>query len=312
MNSELTEEAVWSNGEIRLFRDASLSLHDTGLVHGDCVTEMLRTFRHQPFRVGEHLKRFRHSVDAALLGCSYSDRKLAAALDEVVAKNSSLIDREADLGVILFATGGANVTYTGKRPDLVTETVCIHTFPLHFELWRESLRSGQHLVVAPTQSIPPECLDPTIKTRSRIHWRIADRMVKRDHPGATAVLADAEGNLTETSSANLFVFKDGEVLTPPSDRVLNGISRQVVIELATAAGYAVKEDLIPIELALEADEIWTSSTPYCMLPVTRFNKTMISGGEPGPVFQQILNAWSELVRVDIRDQILRGKSSDSL
>ena len=133
---------------------------------------------------------------------------------------------------------------------------------------------------------PPECLDPTIKSRSRMHWRIADHQVISLDPGARAVLADFDGNLTETSSGNLFVLKDGDILTPPADRVLNGISRQVVMELATAAGYTVKEQLVPIELALEADEIWTTSTPYCMLPVSRFNESKISGGKPGPVFQQ--------------------------
>jgi branched-subunit amino acid aminotransferase/4-amino-4-deoxychorismate lyase len=155
-------------------------------------------------------------------------------------------------------------------------------------------------------------MDPTIKTRSRMHWRIGDRLVKREHPGASAVFADAAGNLTETSSANLFVLKEGEVLTPPSGRVLNGISRQVVTELAQAAGYNVKEHMISLELALKANEIWMSSTPYCMLPVTRFNETTISGGQPGPVFQQILDAWSDLVGVDIREQIMKNDSVSGL
>lgn len=306
MNSELDGGIVWRDGQVRLVSEARLSLGDTGLVHGDCVTEMLRTFRHEPFRVPEHLQRFRHSIAAALLHCSFSDEELTSAIEEVVEQNAAALTEHQDLGVILFTTGGANVTYTGRRSDKAGQTVCIHTFPLHFELWRDTLRTGQHLVVAPLQAIPPECMNPTIKTRSRMHWRIGDRLVKRDHPGATAVFADADGNLTEISSANLFVLKDGELLTPPSDRVLNGISRQVVMELAASAGYTVKEQLIPIELALEADEIWTTSTPYCMLPVTGFNDTVISGGEPGPVFQQILNAWSELVGMDIRAQLLAG------
>lgn len=308
MDSNQTGEVFWGNGEVRPFSESRISIFNTGVVHGDAVCEMLRTFRHQPFRVKEHLDRFRHSVDSALLQCSYSDSELSAAVNEVVKRNvkrnTENSSKKVDVGVILFVTGGTNLTYAGKVPETESETVCLHPFPLHFELWRDSLRSGQHLVLARQTAIPPECMDPTIKTRSRMHWRIADRMVKRDHPDAIAVFADEDSCLTETSSANLFVVKNGEVLTPPSDRVLNGISRQVVMELATAAGYTIKEQMIPIEQALTADEIWTSSTPYCMLPVTRFNNTKISGGEPGPVFQQIMNAWSELVEVDIRAQIL--------
>lgn len=304
MNSNQTGEVFWKNGELRPFSESRISIFNTGVVHGDAVCEMLRTFRHQPFRVKKHLERLRHSVDSALLQCSYSDGELSAAVNEVVKRNTDNSSGNVDVGVILFVTGGTNLTYAGRVPEIAKETVYVHTFPLHFELWRNSLRSGQHLVVAPQTAIPPECMDPTIKSRSRMYWRIADRMVKRDHPGATAAFADAAGNLTETSSANLFLLKDGEVLTPPSDRVLNGISRQVVMELATAAGYRVKEQMIPIEQALCAEEIWTTSTPYCMLPVTQFNNKKISRAKPGPVFQQILNAWSELVGLDIRAQIL--------
>lgn len=305
MNSESQREVVWWNGTTRLSSESRLSLADTGFVHGDCVTEMLRTFGHEPFRVQEHLARFRHSVEAALLKCYFGDDELAAAIAKVVENNINRLSDRADLGVILFVTGGVNVTYAGRGVEAPQEHVCVHTFPLHFELWRESLRAGQHLVVSPLQTIPPECMNPTIKSRSRMHWRIGERLVKRDRPGATAVFADAAGNLTETSSANLFVLKDGEVLTPPGDRVLNGISRQVVMELGETAGYIVKEQTVPVETALQADEIWTSSTPYCMLPVTKFNETTISGGAPGPVFQQLLDAWSGLAGVDVREQILQ-------
>lgn len=304
----MTEHIAWINGEYLPFTEARLSITDSGLVHGDAVTEMLRTFRHQPFRVLEHLARFRHSLRESLLDCPYSDDELTEIVDIVVRRASEDLSKESDIGVILFATSGANVTYVGKgivpRP-----TVCVHTFPLYFDMWKTALQQGQHLMVSRHPAIPARSFDPTIKSRSRMHWRIADREIRKTHPHASAVFADDRGNLTETSSGNLFAVLDGEIVTPPSDYVLNGISRQFVIELAEQLGIPVTERLLSIDEVLHAQELWTSSTPYCLLPVTKLNEHVIGAGVPGPVYEQILQAWNKAVKVDVREQIMKAVSS---
>ncbi|MDB4786526.1 MAG: aminotransferase class IV [Planctomycetaceae bacterium] len=299
----MTQMTAWINGEFLPFSAVSLSLADSGIVHGDAVTEMLRTFGHKPFRISDHLDRFRHSLNESLLKCAYSDEDLESVINEVISRSTVESDVSQDLGIILFATSGPNVTYLGKGGDHLP-TVCVHSFPLHFSLWRNCLEFGQSLIVSKQPAIPADSFDPTIKSRSRMHWRIADREVKQSHPSATAVFADSSENVTETSSGNLFAVIGEEVITPPDSTVLNGISRQVVIELAEQLGYRVKKELLSVQQASEATEIWISSTPYCLLPVTSFNDQPVGDGQPGPLFHQLLHAWSQSVGIDIQEQIL--------
>jgi len=299
----MNEQTAWINGEFLPFNDAGLSLADSGVVHGDSVTEMLRTFRHEPFRVAEHLVRFRHSLTAALLECPYTDEELTDVIVQVIQRATTDLSEKTDLGLILFATGGANVTYVGSEYDR-SPTVCVHSFPLQTDLWKRLMRDGQSLVVSAHPAIPTNSFDPTIKSRSRMHWRIADREVRKSHPQASAVFADEEGNLTETSSGNLFAVLDDTIITPSADIVLNGISRQFVIELAEHRGWSVHQEPLTIDRALTASELWTSSTPYCLAPVTVLNEQPIGDGTPGPRYLELIEAWSELVGVDIRQQIL--------
>lgn len=299
----MNEQTAWINGEFLPFHDAGLSLADSGVVHGDSVTEMFRTFRHQPFRVAEHLVRFRHSLTAALLECSYTDEELTAVIAQVIQRASIDLAEKRDLGVILFATGGPNMTYVGSEYDR-SPTICVHSFPLQTDLWKRLMRDGQSLVVSAHPAIPISSFDPSIKSRSRMHWRIADREVRRSHPQSTAVFADQKGNLTETSSGNLFAVINDAIITPPADVVLNGISREVVIELAEERGWSVHQEPLSIDRALTASELWTSSTPYCLAPVTEFNGQPIGNGTPGPRYLEVIEAWSQLVGVDFRQQIL--------
>jgi len=297
---------AWINGEFLPFERAKLSIGDSVIAHGDAVTEMLRTFGHRPFRVSEHLTRFRHSLTESLLECQYSDEELASIIHEVVIRSVNDLEAGRDLGVIVFASSGPNITYLGKSDEHMP-TVCVHTFSLQSSLWQKSLEHGQRLVVSPHVAIPAESLDPTIKSRSRIHWRIADRRVKQTDPGASAIFADSNGHLTETSSGNLFAVVDDKIITPPDSAVLNGISRQVVIELATQLGYSLEKKNLSIEQASQASEIWTSSTPYCLLPVTSLNQQPVGDGKPGAIFHRMLDKWSEMVGVDIQTQTMQAR-----
>lgn len=300
----MTEPVAWLNGELLPISHATLHVFDAGLVHGDSVTELLRTFRHQLFRLDPHLDRFDHSLAVTGLSLPIDRRALAGILADVVSRNALLLPPGHDLGTIIFATAGLNATYVGSGvANSGGPTLCVHTFPLPFELWRDAFQRGLHLAVAGRLAIPPESLDPTAKTRSRIAWRIADREVRHTHPDALAILADEAGHLTETSSGNLFALLDGELRTPPADRVLPGISRAVVLELAQTLGIPARECAVSIDEARRADELWVSSTPYCLLPVTRWNGRPVATGTPGPLYRRFLDAWSDLVGLDIAGQM---------
>jgi branched-subunit amino acid aminotransferase/4-amino-4-deoxychorismate lyase len=287
---------------------AAVSLFDLGLVQGAAVTEMIRTFAHRPFRLDAHLDRLLRSVRAVGFPVDPSVAELRAKTLEVVEHNARLIPAGHDLGIVLFVTAGLNLTYVGAAGagSARTPTLCIHTFPLPFELWAEKYDAGQHLVVPSVRHVPPDCIDPQIKMRSRMHWYLADRQARLVDPHASALLLDHEGRITETSAANFLLVEGGAVHVPGGSGTLGGLSLQVVSELCGRLGIPfVPRTLRPYDVA-NADEACTSSTPYCLLPVTRFDGRPIGDGRPGPVFRRLIAAWNDLAGLDIIAQMRTG------
>jgi branched-chain amino acid aminotransferase len=301
----MIEPIAYLNDKLIHAHEAKLSVTDLGVVFGAAVTEMLRTFHHQPFRIDEHLDRLFRSLRTVGFPHQLTPDKLRQHVNQVVEHNEQLLPPHHDLGIVIFVTPGHNLTYLGAagRELARTPTVGIHTFPLPFELWLDRLNHGQHLITPSIRQIPPDSLSPRIKARNRLHWYLADREAASADPQATAVLLDHNGFLTETGSANLFAVIGGTILTPHSRSTLGGISQSVVHELAKRLQLSfAAADITPHEL-VNADEAFTSSTPTCLLPVTRFNHRPLGDGRPGPVFRQLLSAWSDLVGLDIARQI---------
>lgn len=305
MPDNASQPIAWINGEYKPIFVATLHVFDKGLVHGAAVTEMLRTFRHQPFRVEAHLDRLFAGIDALGFEVFVTKSELKAILKTVVEHNAALNPAAHDLGIIVFATAGTNLTYVGLAGERAECSVCVHTFPLPFELWAEKITNGQKLVIPQVRAIPPECIDPRIKHRSRLHWVLADEEVKRKTPGASALVLDLQGRITETSSGNFFAVMDGEILTPASERCLSGISQAVVKELAEKLQIPYRPaDLVPHDLR-NASEAFTSSTPYCLLPVADVDE-MTFKETSGPIYRKLVAAWNGLIGVDIIGQIQQG------
>jgi branched-chain amino acid aminotransferase len=178
----------------------------------------------------------------------------------------------------------------------------MHTFPLPFNLWARKMREGAHVVTPSIRHVPPQCFDPKMKYRSRMHYHLADQEARLVDAEAIALLLDLDGNITETSGANFLIMVNGALVSPTLRNILPGISRQTVIELAKQLGVPFVERDIQVHDVVNAAEAWLTSTPFCMLPVTRINGISIGAGTPGPVYRRFIAAWSELVGVEILSQ----------
>ncbi|MGE5190896.1 MAG: aminotransferase class IV [Deltaproteobacteria bacterium] len=304
----MTEPLVFLNRNLVPASQAHLAIFDAGIVLGATVTEMTRTFRHQPYRLDDHLDRLYRSLKYTRMEIGMTKAELAAVSRDLVAHNAKLVDREDELGLIHFVTAGEFPTYAGSagRAARTTPTVCAHTFPMPFELWVSKLNSGAHLVTPSIRHVPPQCYDPKMKYRSRMHYYLADKEAQLVDPDASALLLDLAGNVTETSGANFLIVERGTIVSPTLVNTLPGISRATVIELAEKLGIPFVERDIQVHSVINADEAFTASTPYCLLPVTKINGVLIGDGRPGPVWRRLLAAWSELVGVDIESQIREG------
>ena len=157
-------------------------------------------------------------------------------------------------------------------------------------------------MITRTRSYEPEALDPKVKHLSRLNFALAELEANDVDPGAWPILTDRDGNITEGSGYNVFIVSDGVVRTPGDRAILAGVSRAMALELAGQLGVpAFEEDLQPYDL-YTSDEVFFTSTPFCLLPVTQVDRRLIGDGKPGPLTRQLLAAWSEAVGVDIVDQ----------
>ena len=308
---DMTEPIAYLNGDWVPFSAARLSVADLGIVQAATVTEMIRTFGHRPFRVDEHLARLRHSLEVTGIADVAIVEPLSDVIDRIVRENSPLISPADDLGIVVIVTAGLQPMYAGgNRNDL--PTVCVHTFPLPFARWADRYTDGVHLIVPSVRAMPVDVIDPRIKYRSRLHWFLADREVRKSDLAAMALLADDQDQLTETNSGNLILFDGERLMTPPASRVLGGISQQVVFELAERCGISRQQRDITMADVTSANEVFVSSTTYCLLPATRINDQPIGDGNIGPLFSELINDWSDLVGTDILSQAQQaGRNTNS-
>ncbi len=297
-------ELAFLNGRWIAADDAGLPLIDGGFVQGTTIAEQLRTFAGRIFHFDEHIDRMDSSLAVLGLEPPLARSELRAAAERLVAHNHALLAEGDDLGLSIFVTPGNYPAYS--RTAASRPLLGMHTYPLPFRLWAEKYSRGQHLAVSSVRQVPKECWPAHVKCRSRMHYYLADREVARRFPGARAILLDFDGFVTEASTANVLIYRRDEgLVSPPLARVLPGVTLSGVFRLAEQLGLnAVQRDLTADDVAA-ADEVLLSSTPFCLLPVTRFEGRPVGDGSPGPVFSQLLGEWNRLVGLDIAAQALR-------
>jgi len=300
----MTEPLAYLNGAFIPFSEAKLAVTDLGIVYGASITEMVRTFSHRLFMLDEHVERLFSALEYVCIDPVPEKSVLKQICETLVAQNAPLLPAAHDMGLTMFITAGHNLPYLGlaEIETCRTPTVCVHTFPLAFELWDQKYTTGQHLRRAAGLQLNANIFDPRIKSRSRIHLYRADKLVRQQDPQASALLFDQAGFVAETTIGNFYIVKDDVIKSPRPEHILGGISQMMVVRLAKQLGLRYEETDISVNEILDADEALTSSTAYCLMPVTRFDEHPVAGGDPGPVCRQLLSAWSQTVGVDIVQQ----------
>jgi branched-chain amino acid aminotransferase len=287
---------AYLNGAWIPARDLSIAVDDLGFVLGATVVERLRTFNARPFRVDEHLARLRHSLDIVGWNAEAIVAAVGDALRAFADHNAEHIAPGDDWSIAAFITPGA--TAEALRP-----TVCVHGGPIPFAAWAHKFETGVDICITDVRQVPANCWPPELKCRSRMHYYLADQEANRRCPGARAVLLDQRGFVGEASTANVVAYYENRgLVTPCPEGVLPGISQQTLFELADELGVPRSEaDILPGELAA-AEEVFITSTSICIQPVVHQDGKPIGNGEPGPIYRQLLAAWSQKVGVDIPAQ----------
>jgi branched-chain amino acid aminotransferase len=292
----MSESVAYLNGEWIPSGELAVAVDDLGFLMGATLTEKLRTFKGAPYRTEDHLARLCHAAKVLGWNADAICKQARSAIEGFATRNAHLIVDGDDWNISLFVT-------PGKSADAANPTICVHGHPIPFHHWAHQFVEGTEAVVVSVRQVPANCWPPELKCRSRMHYYLADREATKLVPGARAILLDQDGYVGEGTTANIITyFKNRGLVTPKIEKVLPGVSQQVVFDLARSLGIAHEEaDLLPADLS-QADELYFASTSLCLLPAVKLDGLPIADCRPGPVFRKLLAAWSELVGVDIAAQ----------
>ncbi len=300
---EMPQPLAFCNGQFLPANELTVPVWDAGFVLGATITEQLRTFGGRLFGVDEHLARFANSLEIAEISLPYDMAELAQAAHDLVARNHPLLADGDDLGLCIFATPGA---YSTMAPATGGPLVAMHTYPLPFKLFADKYHVGQSLAVPQIRQMSVHTLPRELKCRSRMHYYLADLQAHHIDPHARALMLDEQGFVLETTTANLLIVNNhGQLVSPPPEKILPGISVAKTLHAAESLGIVHGYRDLHVDDLLAAREVMLTSTSMCILPATQLDGRKLGNGAPGEVFQQLLGAWSKLVGVDIAAQASR-------
>lgn len=302
--SSTTQRLVYLSGKLVPEPEAKISIFDSAVMLGDSVTESTRTFRHEPFRLDDHISRLFRSMKVARIDPGHSPEELTQITLNVLDANRSAMGEDDDCWIVHNISRGV-LKHGPSAAQANPATIMIFTNHLDLRGWAKYYTEGCHAVTPMSRAVPAQSLDARVKNRSRLSYTIADAEARLVDPDAQCVILDVDGYVSENKGGNVFAVIDGEVSTPTTENCLAGISRQTVLELAQAAGLPTRECRLQMYDLYSADEVFFTSTPYCIMPATKFNGLPVGDGQVGRVTKQLLAAWSELTGVDIVGQAQR-------
>ena len=295
--TELTERVAYFNGRIVPESEVLIPLRDAGFLYGYAVFDTLRTFQHRLYKLDEHIDRLFDSMRYLGLDAGLEREALAAITEEVVQLNTVDLDPDDELWVT------QRVTLGQQEGDGWKNTVIVECKPLPLVERAPLFRDGIECLVSTIRRTPPESMSPRAKTHNYVNLLLADREVKALRPTAWSVLLDKHGNLCEGIGSNLFLVQDGTLRTPREQMVLPGVSRSMVLELASTLGIPAEEADLDLFDAAAAEEAFMTSTSLCLCPIASINGRPV-GTTYGPVTRALIEAWSAEIGLDFVEQYL--------
>ena len=279
---------VWLNGKIVPEEEAKVSVFDHGLLYGDGVFEGIRSYNSRIFKLKEHLERFYKSARVIMLKIPLSLNELEEAIIETLRANNL---KDAYIRIVTTRGVGDLGLDPVKCPSSTTFIIAskIQFYP------RELYGKGLRLITVPTRRNDIESLNPAIKSLNYLNNILAK--IEATNSGALeALMLNREGYVVECSGDNIFIVKNGTLLTPPiSVGTLEGITRNVVIDLAQSFKINCLEPFLTRYDLYNSDEVFLTGTAAEIIPVTELDGRIIKDGEVGPFTKRLMVGFKKLV-----------------
>ena len=291
---------VWLNGNFIEEDEARISLRDTGLLHAAGLFTTFRAHNGKIFRLKDHLARLRRSCEALFIPLTYKDEVLTAAATELLSRNN-LTDARMRLTVTRGSAQQDPLHGLRLSPTTFLTATAFEPYP------DEYYEKGMTVIVLDDQKLNPYDIQAGHKTLNYFS-RLSALRDATQRGASEALWFNVHNYLQSGSISNIFIVKDGALITPPTrddlldlalaekipyskSATLPGITRQVIFELAAAEKIPLQRGAITINQLLDADEAFLTNSIMGIMPIARIERSPIGQNTPGPITRRICELY---------------------
>lgn len=295
-----TTEKIWYNGRLIPWDEAKIHVLSHVISYGSSVFEGVRVYETDQgpaiFRVNEHSRRLLDSAKIYRMEVPYSQHELSQAMVDVVRENKM---RACYIRPIVLR-GYGDVGVLPKNNPIETYIAC---FPWGRYLGEEAINDGVDVCISSWTRLAPNTLPALSKAGANYMNSQLIRMEASANGYAEGIALDSAGYISEGSGENIFVIRDGKLLTPPlGASVLPGITRDTIVKIAGQLGIPVVETIIPREMVYIADEMFFTGTAVEVTPVRSVDRIPVGNGHRGPITEKIQKRFFDIVDGKAKDE----------
>lgn len=276
---------VWLNGVISPLADAKTSVADHAHLYGDGLFEGIRIYNRRIFKLDQHLDRLYH-------GTRYLKFEMKMPQAEM---RQTILDtcRQADISDGYIRVNVTRGTGLGLDPKKIDNTPNVMFMVNELALYPpEAYGVGLHVVTSSLRTIPADALDPRVKCIGRYANNILAKHEANRAGAGEGLMLNLQGQIAECTGDNFFMVQKGVIRTPhPSCGILQGVTRNTVIELARKAGMTVHEEILTPFDVYAADECFLTGTAAEVIGMVSLDGVQIGDGTPGPVTRKIMDLF---------------------
>lgn len=280
---------IYCDGKFVDSQDAKISVFDHGFLYGDGIFEGIRSYNGRVFKLKEHIDRLYESANAILLKIEVSRREMMDIVLETVRRNNL-----TDSYIRLVVSRGTGDLGLDPQKCHKSEIFCIAGTITLFP--QSILDNGLEVITAATRRNSNSALSPRIKSLNYLNNILAK--IEANRAGVMeAIILNQEGYVSEGTGDNIFLVKNGVLITPPAYvGILQGITRDTVLDIAKEEGISAKEELFTTLDVYNADECFLTGTAAELIPVVKADLRVIGDGKPGSIFKKLLAKYQELTQ----------------
>lgn len=280
---------VFLNGKFVPCENAQVHIYDHGFMYGDGAFEGIRAYNGCAFKLEDHIDRLYRSLKALWIELPYARDEFAANVRELVKKNevkNGYIRVTVSRGVAL----GLDPKNIDTPPTVVISTDKLSLYP------KSAYENGLEVVTVATRVANPAVLEPRIKSLGKYLCNIQAKIEANQVGAGEGLMLTEAGYVAECTGDNVFFARNGIIYTPPAFLgILEGITRQTVMDVLAEMGVEVRESVFTRFDLYTAEEAFLTGTAAEVIPMVKLDDRKIGDGKPGPITKRAIKAFHEYV-----------------